>query len=140
MSRDIRLHYERVVGVAGALGILVPIFFLATSFAIEGSNGAPVGCGTTIAALGTDRATAADPSAACHSGAVSRLHVAGAYFAAFVVVAAAVWLIASARERSLNRSWASGRRASRWITNPSDVWLLAGLLFVVVISVTQANL
>jgi hypothetical protein len=139
MSRDIRLHYQRVVGVTVALGVLVPIFFLSTSFAVEGTNGAPVACGTTIAALGRDRATAADPSADCHAGAGSRLHVAGAYFAAFVAVAVAVWLIGSARERALNRAWDSGRTPSRLISTPSDVWLLAGMLFVIVIAVTGAN-
>ena len=140
MSRDIRLHYHRVVIASLALAVLVPIFFLFTSFAIESPNGSPVSCGTTVAALGRDRATAADPSGDCHTGAVSRLHVAGAYFGAFVAVAIAVWLIASARERSLNHTWVSGWKPSRLITTQSDVWLLAGLLFVIVISLTQANI
>lgn len=139
VGRDIRLHYQRVVGASVALGVVVPIFFLSTSFAVTGANGGPVGCGTTVAALGRDRATAADPSADCHAGAVSRLHVAGAYFAAFVAVAAVVWLIGAARERALNRAWESGRAPSRWISTQSDVWLLAGLLFVIVIALTGAN-
>ena len=140
MSRDIRLHYHRVVGFSLALGVVVPLFFLLTSFVVVGANGAPVSCGMTVAALGRDRSTAADPSASCHTGAVSRLHVAGAYAAAFAGVAFVVWLIASARERSLNRAWESGRTPSRLVTNPSDVWLLAGLLFVIVISLTHANI
>jgi hypothetical protein len=140
MSRDIRLQHHRVVGVALALGVLVPIFFLLTSFAVVGADGAPVPCGTTVAALGRDRSTAADPSGSCYTGAVSRLHVAGAYFGAFVAVAVAVGLIASARERSLNHAWDSGRTPSRLITTPNDVWFLAGLLFVIVIGVTHANI
>lgn len=140
MSRDIRLHYHRVVAVSLALGVLVPIFFLLTSFAVVGADGAPVPCGTTVAALGRDRSTAADPSGSCHTGAVSRLHVAGAYSAGFAAVAIVVWLIAAARERSLNHAWEAGRVPSRLIATPSDVWLLAGLLFVIVIGMTHANI
>src|SRR5258708_4894402 len=95
MSRDIRLHYHRVVGFSLGLGVVVPLFFLLTSFAVVGANGAPVSCGITVAALGRDRSTAADPSGSCHAGAVSRLHVAGAYAAAFAAVAFVVWLIAA---------------------------------------------
>jgi hypothetical protein len=131
VSRDIRLHYERVVAVALGLAVLLPLFFLLTSYSVAGPSGAAHPCGPTVLALGGDRATTADPNGACHAGAVERLHLAGGYFVAGAVVALAVWLLAGARERSLNRAWASARVPSRWFSTPGQVWFFAALLFVV---------
>ena len=137
MGRDIRLHYERVVGVAVLLAFVLPLYFLLTGFVVAGAHDLPVSCGTTVVALGNDRATTADPADACHQGAVQRLHLAAGYGAACLTVALAVWLIAGARERALNRAWADARAPSRWISTPGQVWILAALLFVVLAPTLQ---
>ena len=137
MPRDIRLHYERVVAVALLLAVVLPLYFLLTSFAVAGPQETPLRCSTTIVQLGDDRATAADPTGACHAGAVERLHLAGGYLAAGVAVALVVWLVAGARERSLNGAWASARVPSRWFSTPGQVWIFAALLFVVLTPAVQ---
>jgi len=139
MSRDIRLQYERVVGAALVLAVVLPLYFLLTGFAVTGSNGAPLPCGTTVSALGRDRSTTTDPDGACHAGAVERLHLAGGYFATSLGVALCVWLVGGARERRLNGPW-DGRVPSGWITTPGQVWMLAGVLFVIFISVVRSGL
>jgi hypothetical protein len=139
MSRDIRLHYERVVGVALVLGATLPLYFLLTGFAVTGPSGSPLSCGTTVAELGRDRSTAKDPGGACHAGAVERLHVAGGYFAASLAVALSVWLVAERRERWLNAAWARGQVPSGWFVTPGQVWILAGLLFVLFISIARSG-
>jgi hypothetical protein len=140
MSRDIRLQYERVVGMALALAVILPLFFLLTGFAVAGSNGAPLRCGTTVTALGRDRSTNTDPDGACHAGAVERLHVAGGYLAASLAVAFSVWLVAGRRERSLNGTEQRGEVPKGWITTPGQVWLLGGLLFVIFISLARSGI
>lgn len=140
MARDLRLHYERVVLVALALAAALPLYFLLTGFSVAGRDQRPVGCATTVMELGRGQATATDPSGACHVGAVQRLHLAGGYFAACVGVAVAVWLIAGARERALNRVSASPRPRSRWMSTPGEVWLYAALLFVVLAGAAQSGL
>jgi hypothetical protein len=137
VPRDIRLHYERVVAVALLLAVVLPLYFLLTSFAVAGPQETALRCSTTIVQLGDDRATAADPGGACHAGAVERLHLAGGYFAAGAAVALTVWLAAGARERSLNRAWASARVPSRWFSTPGQVWIFAALLFVVLTPAVQ---
>jgi hypothetical protein len=137
VRRDIRLQYERVVAFALLLAVLLPLYFLLTSFAVAGPDGAALECGTTVARLGDDRATVADPQGACHGGAVERLHLAGGYLAAGLAVALAVWLVAGARERALNRAWASARVPSRWFSTPGHVWMFAALLFVVLAPALQ---
>ena len=137
MSRDIRLYHERVVAVALLVAVLLPLYFLLTSFAVADPHGLPIRCSTTIVQLGDDRATTSDPSGACHGGAVQRLHLAGGYFAAGAAVALVVWLVAGARERSLNRAWAAARVPSRWFSTPSQVWIFAALLFVVLTPAVQ---
>ena len=131
MQRVIRLHYERVVATALAVGVVLPLYLLITSFAVAGANNAPVSCGVTVTALGESRATTADPSDACHAGAVQRLHLALGYLTAGLAVGVLVWLIAGARERALNRAWADARVPSRWLSTPTQVWVYAALLFVV---------
>ncbi len=140
MSRAIRLHYERVVGVALVLAATLPLFFLLTGFVVRGPNGAALPCGTTVTALGRDHATSTDPGGACHAGAVDRLHLAGGYFAASAGVAFCVWLVAGARERRLNTIWERGQVPSGWITTPGQVWIFAGLLFVIFISIARSGL
>jgi hypothetical protein len=140
VGRDIRLYHERVIGVALLLGVVLSIYFLLTGFAVAGTGPAPVQCGTTVAALGQDRSTTADPTGACHAGAVQRLHLAMGYFGAGLGVGLAVWIIAGARERSLNRAWASARVPSRWISTPGQVWVLAALLFVVAAGAAQQGI
>ncbi|SRR6266567_6465059 len=140
MGRDFRLYYERVVLVAFGLAVALPLYFLLTSFAVPGRNQRPLGCATTVEELGRGHATASDPTGACYVGAVQRLHLAGGYFAACVGVAVAVWLIAGARERALNRAWASARPRSRWMSTPGEVWLYAALLFVVFAGAAQSGL
>jgi hypothetical protein len=138
VQRAIRLHYERVVGVALVLGVLLPLYFLLTGFAVAGADQRTVvECGATITALGATGHTTADPSGACHAGAVDRLHLAGGYFVACLAVAFIVWLVAGARERALNRAWADARRPSRWISTPGQVWIFAALLFVVLAGAAQ---
>jgi hypothetical protein len=83
MSRDIRLYYERVAGVALVLAAVLPLYFLLTGFAVLGPNDAPLRCASTVTELGRDRSTATDPMDSCHAGAVERLHVAGGYLAAW---------------------------------------------------------
>jgi len=136
MNRDIRLQYERVVGLALALAVILPLFFLLTGFAVTGSNGALLRCGTTVTALGRDRSTTTDPDGSCHAGAVERLHVAGGYLAASLAVAFSVWFVAGMRERSMNGT-EPGEVPKGWITTPGQVWLLAGLLFVIFISIAR---
>jgi len=137
VQRAIRLHYERVVGAALLLAAILPLYFLLTGFAVAGANQAAVPCGSTISALGDSRSTTADPNGACHAGAVQRLHLAGGYFGACVAVAFAVWVVAGARERALNRAWDAERVPSGWISTPSQVWLFAALLFIVLAGVAQ---
>lgn len=139
MRRDIRLYFERVTGVALALAATLPLYFLLTGFAVAGPNGSPLVCGTTVAELGRDRSTNADPNGACHAGAQQRLHVAGGYLGASLAVALSVWLVGTIRERWLNGAWERGQPASRWLSTPGQVWILAGLLFVVFIAVAQAG-
>jgi hypothetical protein len=139
MGRDIRLHYERVAVLALVLAVAIPLYFLLTGFAVTGPKDAPLVCGTTVAELGRDRSTNADPNGACHAGAVQRLHVAGGYLAALVAVALAVVAVGAMRERWLNRSWERGQPMSRWLSTPNQVWIMAGLLFVVFIAVAQAG-
>ena len=140
MSRDIRLYHERVIAVAVLLAVLLPLYFLLTSFAVAGPNGAAVQCRTTVVQLGDDRATAADPNGACHAGAVARLHLAAGYLGAGLAVALVVWLVAGTRERSLNRAWAEARVPSRWLSTPGQVWIFAALLFVVLAPTQRAAL
>ena len=137
MQGPIRLHYERVVGVALVLAVLLPLYFLLMGFAVPGAHDAAVACGSTVAALGRSGSTTADPAGACHAGAVQRLHLAGGYFAACLAVAVVVWLVAGARERALNRAWESARAPSRWISTPGQVWVFAALLFVVLAGAAQ---
>jgi hypothetical protein len=139
MARDLRLHYERVVLVALVLAAALPLYFLLTGFSVAGRDQRPVGCATTLVELGRGQATATDPTGACKAGAVQRLHLAGGYFAACVGVAVAVWLIAGARERALNRVSASPRPRSRWMSTPGEVWLYAALLFVVFAGAAQSG-
>jgi hypothetical protein len=139
MARDLRLHYERVVLVALVLAAALPLYFLLTSFSVPGRDQRPLGCATTVMELGRGQATATDPTGACQAGAVQRLHLAGGYFAACVGVAVAVWLIAGARERALNRVSASPRPRSRWMSTPGEVWLYAALLFVVFAGAAQSG-
>jgi hypothetical protein len=140
MSRDIRLHYEYVVGTALLLAVALPLYFLLTGFSVRGPNDAPLPCGTTVAELGRDRSTTTDPAGACHAGAVERLHVAGGYFAASLAVALTVWLVAGTRERSLNRAWERGRAPSGWVPTPGQVWVIAGLSFVVFVAIARTGL
>ncbi len=140
MGRDIRLYYERVVLVAFVLAAALPLYFLLTGFAVPGRNQRPLGCATTIVELGRSQASVTDATGACHVGAIQRLHLAGGYCAAGIGVAVAVWLIAGARERALNRAWASARPPSRWISTPGEVWLYAALLFVVFAGAAQSGL
>jgi hypothetical protein len=140
MSRAIRLHHERVVVTALVIAVTLPLYFLLTGFAVAGPNGAPLPCGTTVVELGRDRSTAIDPTGACHAGAVQRLHVAGGYFGASLAVALTVWLVAGTRERSLNRAWERGQPPSGWIPTPGQVWIVAGLSFVVFVSIAQTGL
>jgi hypothetical protein len=140
MSRDIRLHYERVAGVALMLAAMLPLYFLLTGFAVTGRNGTPLRCGTTVTELGRDRSTTTDPTDACHAGAVERLHVAGGYLAASLAVALSVWVVGGTRERWLNGAWDRGQSPSSWLTTPTQVWVLAGLLFVVFIAIAQTGL
>ena len=139
MQRAIRLHYERVVGAALVLAVFLPLYFLLTGFAVAGANQnqAAVSCGSTVVALGKSQPTHSDPSGGCHAGAVQRLHLAGGYFGACLVVALAVWVLAGARERALNRAWEAERVPSRWFSTPGQVWLFAALLFVVLGGVAQ---
>jgi hypothetical protein len=139
VSRSIRLHYERVVVTAIALAVLFPLFFMLTGFSVAGRNAQPLGCGTTIVELARDRTTVSDPAAACHAGAVERLHVGAGYAGAFLAVAFAVWLIAGARERWLNGAWEAGRNPGRRVTTPGDVWVLAALLLLVFVGVAQVT-
>ncbi|HEV2310819.1 MAG TPA: hypothetical protein VGU73_09855 [Acidimicrobiia bacterium] len=131
MQRVIRLHYERVVVAALLLAVVLPLYFMLTGFAVVGAHDVPVSCGATVTALGESRVTTADPSDACHAAAVQRLHLALGYLTACIAVGALVWLIAGARERALNRAWADARVPSRWMSTPTQVWVLAALLFVV---------
>lgn len=140
MSREIRLHHERVIGVALLLAVVLPLYFLLTSFAVPGADQSATPCGSTIAALGKTRSTTTDPAGACHAGAVERLHLAAGYFAACLAVGLAVWLIAGTRERSLNRAWAAARAPSRWISTPGQVWVMAALLFVVLAGAAQRGI
>jgi hypothetical protein len=140
MGRDIRLYYERVVLVAFVLAAALPLYFLLASFAVPGPNHQPVSCATTVAELGRSQATTTDPTGACHVGAVERLHLGGGYCAACIGVAVAVWLIAGARERALNRATALARPRSRWMSTPGEVWLYASLLFVVFAGAAQSGL
>jgi hypothetical protein len=140
MGRDIRLHYEQVAAVALLLAALLPLYFLLTGFAVLGSNDTPLTCGSTITELGRDRSTTADPTGACHGGAVDRLHVAAGYLAASLGVALSVLIVGATRERRLNGAWERGQLPSRWLTTPSQVWILGGLLFVVFISVARTGL
>lgn len=112
------------------MAVLLPAYFLLTGFAVTGPH-APLRCASTLTELGRDRSTTADPSGACHAGAVDRLHLAIGYASASVAVAALVGCVAGFRQRALNRAWASERVPSRWLSTPGQVWLLAGLLFVV---------
>jgi hypothetical protein len=137
VGRDIRLQYERVVAVALLVAVLLPLYFLLTSFAVAGPDGTALPCSTTVVQLGDDRATVADPQGACHAGAVERLHLAGGYFAAGLAVGLVVWLVAGTRERSLNRAWASARVPSRFFSTPGQVWMFAALLFVVLAPAVQ---
>jgi hypothetical protein len=137
VQRSIRLHYERVVGVALALSVTLPLYFLLTGFAVVGSRQTVVRCGSTITALGDTGGTTVDPGGACHVGAVQRLHLAGGYFGACLAVAFIVWLVVGARERSLNRAWAEARAPRGWISTPSQVWLFGALLFVVLAGAAQ---
>jgi hypothetical protein len=139
MSRDLRLHYERVVLVALVLAAALPLYFLLTGFSVAGRDQRPLGCANTLVELGRGQATASDPTGACHVGAVQRLHLAGGYCAAGIGVAVAVWLFAGARERALNRSGASARPRSRWMSTPGEVWLYAALLFVVFAGAAQSG-
>jgi hypothetical protein len=131
LERAIRLHYERVVGAAAIVAVVLPLYFLLTGFPVVGAKHVPIECGSTISELGSDRATVSDPSGACHAGAVDRLHLALGYLTAGLAVGLVVWLIAGARERSLNRAWAAARVPSRWLSTPGQVWVFAALLFVV---------
>jgi hypothetical protein len=140
MGRDIRLHYERVVLVACVLAAALPLYFLLTGFAVPGPDQRPLGCAATVVELGRGQATATDPTGACYVGAVQRLHLAGGYCAAGIGVAVAVWLFAGARERALNRAWASARPRSRWMSTSGEVWLYAALLFVVFAGAAQSGL
>jgi hypothetical protein len=54
-------------------------------------------------------------------------------------VAIAVWLLAGARERALNRAWAAARARSRWMRTPGEVSLYAALLFVVLAGAAQSG-
>jgi hypothetical protein len=139
MSRDIRLHYERVVGAALVLAAILPLYFLLTGFAAPGRHDAPVSCGSTVTALGRDRSSPTDPAGACHAGAVDRLHLAASYFAAAAAVALCAWTFGGLRERWLNGAWERGHAPSRWMTTPSQVWIYSGLLFVVLISITRSG-
>jgi hypothetical protein len=139
VSREIRLYYGRVVGVALLLAVMLPLYFLLTSFAVPGTGQSSLSCESTLAELGQNRSTAADPAGACHAGAVERLHLATGYLVAGLGVGLAVWLIAGTRERSLNRAWASARAPSRWISTPGQVWVLAALLFIVLAGVAQGG-
>jgi hypothetical protein len=139
MGRDIRLYYERVVLVAFVLAAALPLYFLLSGFAVPGRDQRPLGCATTVVELGRGQATATDPTGACHVGAVQRLHLAGGYCAAGVGVAVAVWVIAGARERALNRGTALARPGSRWMSTPGEVWLYAALLFVVFAGAAQSG-
>jgi hypothetical protein len=140
MGRDIRLDYERVAAVALVLAVMLPLYFLLTGFAVTGPNDAPLPCGTTVTELGRDRSTVTDPEGACHAAAVVRLHVAAGYLAVSLAVALSVCVVGATRERWLNSAWERGRAPSRWLTTPSQVWILAGLLFVVFIAIAQAGL
>jgi hypothetical protein len=140
MGRDIRLYYERVAAVALVLAALLPLYFLLTGFAVTGPNNNPLPCGTTVGELGRDRSTVTDPEGACHAAAVVRLHVAAGYLAVSLAVALTVWVVGATRERWLNGAWARGQSPSHWLTTPSQVWILAGLLFVVFIAIAQAGL
>jgi hypothetical protein len=140
VRRAIRLYYGRVVGVAVLLAVLLPLYFLLTGFATTGAATTPISCGSTITELGESRATLTDPSGACHAGAVQRLHLATGYFTACLVVGLSVSLIASARERSLNRAWAAAQAPSRWLSTPAQVWVLAALLFVVLAGAAQGTI
>jgi len=140
MGRDIRLHYERVAAMALVLAATLPLYFLLTGFAVTGPNDAPLPCGTTVTELGRDRSTVTDPAGACHAAAVERLHVAGGYLAVSLAVALSVWVVGATRERWLNGAWERGQSPSRWLSTPGQVWILAGLLFVVFISIAQAGL
>lgn len=140
MGRDIRLYHERVVLVAFVFAAALPLYFLLTGFAVPGRDQRPLGCATTLVELERGQATAADPTGACHVGAVQRLHLAGGYCAACIGVAIVVWLIAGARERALNRAWASARPRSRWMSTPGEVWLYAALLFIVFAGAAQSGL
>jgi hypothetical protein len=139
MGRDIRLHYERVAAVALILAATLPLYFLLTGFAVTGPNETPLPCGTTVTELGRDRSTVTDPQGACHAAAEVRLHVAGGYFAVSLAVALSVWIVGATRERWLNGAWERGQSPSRWLTTPGQVWMLAGLLFVVFVAVAQAG-
>jgi len=140
MGRDIRLHYEQVAAVALVLAVLLPLYFLLTGFAVLGPRDTPLRCGSTITELGRDRSTTADPTDACHGGAVERLHVAAGYLAAFLGVALSVLVVGPIRERRLNGAWERGQSPSRLLTTPGQVWIFAGLLFVVFISVARTGL
>lgn len=140
MSRDIRLYYERVASVALALAALLPLYFHLTGFAVAGPNAAPLRCGTTVIEFSRDRSTATDPAGTCHAGAVQRLHIAGGYFATSLAVALSVWVVGAIRERWLNGAWERKTSPSRWLTTPAQVWIPAGMLFVVFTSIAQAGL
>jgi len=136
-SREIRLHHERVVGAALLLAVVLPLYFLLTGFAVTNAAGAPISCASTIAELGQRQATPTDPIGTCHAGAVQRLQLATGYFAACLGVALAGWLVGGTRERSLNRAWAQARAPSRWLSTPTQIWVLAALLFVVLAGAAQ---
>jgi hypothetical protein len=139
MGRDIRLHYERVAGLALVLAVVLPLYFLLTGFAVAGPNDAPLRCGTTVSELGRDRATSADPNGACHAGAVQRLHVAGGYLGAAAAVALSVLAVGATRERWLNLAWERGQPVKHWLSTPNQVWIMAGLLFVTFVAIAQAG-
>jgi hypothetical protein len=140
MGRDIRLNYEPVVVVALVLAALFPLYFLLTGFAVAGPHDNPLPCGSTVSELGRDRSTVTDPDGACHAAAVVRLHVAGGYLAVSLAVALSVWVVGATRERWLNGAWERGRAPSRWLTTPGQVWIFAGLLFVVFVAIARAGL
>jgi hypothetical protein len=137
VDRVIRLQYERVVGVALVIAVVLPLYFLLTGFAVVEPNQSVAHCGSTMTALG-ESSTTTDPSGACHAGAVQRLHLAVGYLAAGLAVAFIVWVVAGARERALNRAWAYGRLPQRRISTPTEVWIFAALLFVVFAGAAQA--
>jgi hypothetical protein len=140
VSRDIRLHHERVIGVAVTLGVVLSLYFLLTPFAVAATTGASISCGGTVGQLAQSESTSADPTGACHAGAVTRLHLALGYLSAGLGVALGVWLVGGLRERSLNRAWAQARTPARWLSTPGELWVLAALLFVVLAGVAQGGI